>query len=482
MLLFQRINNLFNAAIGRNQALEQLIEAGDIERALSTYTSRAEMAEVAINEYNVESHNIMFREDKILKNAKGDRKGTLKRWKLPINYPEFINEVALVFLYGQPVKWRCTTSTETKNAFEAYLQLLKRTHFNSKLRECKRIAGAETQSAMLFRVFRDEQGKADCQIRVLARSKGDELYARWDIYENLTSVAWGYYAKDGESESSYHIEIYLPDVIYHCVRGKMGWDVKKEKNPIGKIPIILFEQNKEWKGVEPLIEREEYIGSRTADTNDYFSDPMLFVNVDVIKNMPEKDTENKTFFFKGDNSASNQAFYLTWDSAPESKQKEIEWLQKHILSKTFTPDIDFEKMKGLSNVSGKALKQMMLLADIKANKHKEKHDEYLTRTSSLCLAIIGNVLNVALKAECNKCVIEHNFSEPFGEDISEMLNNVIKAKDGDVLSQETAVELNPFVIDKDVEIQRLQKENEEAVQAQRDLFGSKQTSEDIYGN
>lgn len=53
----------------------------------------------------------------------------------------------------------------------------------------KRYAGAETQSAMLFRVFRNEDGQPDCQIRVLARSKGDELYSRFDQYENLVSIA-----------------------------------------------------------------------------------------------------------------------------------------------------------------------------------------------------------------------------------------------------------------------------------------------------
>lgn len=272
-------------------------------------------------------------------------------------------------------------------------------------------------------------------------------------------------------------------MIYRCKQTLTGWNVVEEENLIGKIPVILFQQDKEWTGVEPLIEREEYIGSRTADTNDYFSDPMLLMHEDIIKNMPEKGDENKTLRLKGNNidDVSKYAKYLTWDSAPESKQKEVEWLQKHILTKTFTPNIDFENMKGLSNVSGKALKQMMLLADIKAQKHKESHDDLLDRTSNLILAIIANVLDISLAAECEKAIIEHEFQEPFGEDIAEAISNIAKARDADALSEETSVELNPLVKDPKKELERIKKEKEDAAQKQRDLFGEEQNQDDIYG-
>lgn len=472
--------NYLNAVVGRNQEFEELIKAKDISRVKELFTTREALTAEAMKEYDPKQHEIMSRPDKILKNPKGERKGTLKRWKLPINYPQYINEIALVFIYGRPIKWT-NQSEGTDKAFSAFQDLIKRTRFDSKVRQCKRLAGAETQSAMLFRVFRNNENKPDCQIRVLAKSKGDEIYARWDMYENLVSFAWGYYVKDSSTETSYHFDIFTPDVIYRCKRVLTGWEVVEELNPIGKIPVILFQQDKEWKGVEPLIEREEYIGSRTADTNDYFADPMFIVDTDIIKNMPDKNDENKTLISKGKDDVSKAAHYLTWDSAPESKQKEIEWLQKHILTKTFTPNIDFESMKGLSNVSGKALKQMMLLADIKAQRHKEVHDELLDRTGNLVIAIIGNVLNIALRGECNNLVVGHEFQEPFGEDIKETIENIAKAKDAEMLSTEGAIELNPLVKDKEQELKRIEKENAEAAQRQRDIFGTSQNKDDVFG-
>ena len=480
MGFIQMFTNYLNAVVGRNQEFEELIKAKDISRVKELFTTREALTAEALKEYDTKQHDIMNRADKVIKNIKGERKGTLKRWKLPINYPQYINEIALVFIYGRPVKWT-NQSEGTDKAFNAFQELIKRTRFDSKIRQCKRLAGAETQSAMLFRVFRNNENKPDCQIRVLAKSKGDEIYARWDMYENLVSFAWGYFVKDSSTETSYHFDIFTPDVIYRCKRVITGWEVVEEPNPIGKIPVILFQQDKEWKGVEPLIEREEYIGSRTADTNDYFADPMFVVNADIIKNMPEKGDENKTLISKGNDDVSKAAHYLTWDSAPESKQKEIEWLQKHILTKTFTPNIDFESMKGLSNVSGKALKQMMLLADIKALRHKEVHDELLDRTGNLIIAIIGNVLNIALRSECNNLVVGHEFQEPFGEDIKETIENIAKAKDAEMLSTEGAVELNPLVKDKQQELKRIEKENAESAQRQRDIFGVNQNSDDVFG-
>ena len=480
MGFIQMFTNYLNAVVGRNQEFEELIKAKDISRVKELFTTREALTAEAMKEYDPKQHEIMSRPDKILKNPKGERKGTLKRWKLPINYPQYINEIALVFIYGRPIKWT-NQSEGTDKAFSAFQDLIKRTRFDSKVRQCKRLAGAETQSAMLFRVFRNNENKPDCQIRVLAKSKGDEIYARWDMYENLVSFAWGYYVKDSSTETSYHFDIFTADVIYRCKRVLTGWEVVEELNPIGKIPVILFQQDKEWKGVEPLIEREEYIGSRTADTNDYFADPMFIVDTDIIKNMPDKNDENKTLISKGKDDVSKAAHYLTWDSAPESKQKEIEWLQKHILTKTFTPNIDFESMKGLSNVSGKALKQMMLLADIKAQRHKEVHDELLDRTGNLVIAIIGNVLNIALRGECNNLVVGHEFQEPFGEDIKETIENIAKAKDAEMLSTEGAIELNPLVKDKEQELKRIEKENAKAAQRQRDIFGASQNKDDVFG-
>lgn len=470
MILFDLFRNYLNTLVGRNQEFEKLLAAKDISAVKEGMSNRMDMAIAALKEYDVASHEIMKREDKIITDKKGNFIRFEPVWKLPIPYQVYINEIALVFLYGRPVKW-IQQSDGTDEAFQKYQEVIEHTHFNSKLRQCKRIAGSETESAMLFRVFRNEKDEPDVQIRVLAKSKGDEIYTRWDQYENLISVAWGYYAKEAQDNIVYHFDIYTPAVIYRCTRKSLGWEVIQEVNFIGKIPIILFQQDKEWNGAEALIHREELIASRTADTNDYFADPIAIMASELIKNLPEKKEAAKLLITNDAEGVDKAAKYLTWDNAPQSKKDEVEWLQDQILNKTFTPKISLDTLKSLGNLSAKAMRTVMMLAEVKAAKHKEVHDELLDRTASLILAIVGNVLDVRLKSQCETLKIGHEFQEPFGDDIVESIENIIKSIDGGILSTESGVEMNPIVKDKKLEMERLKAEEEERAQKQQQIFG-----------
>ncbi|MCM1439006.1 MAG: phage portal protein [Roseburia sp.] len=470
MSFFNLIANYLNSVVGRKQEFDELLASRDISRIKDQMQTRGNRAIAAMREYDPKTHDVMFRPDKIITDKKGKQREKKAVWKLPIPYQQYINEIALVFLYGRPVKWS-QVSENTDAAFDRFLDVIKRTRFDSKIRQCKRLAGIETESAMLFRVFRDDDGKPDVQIRVLAKSKGDEIYCRWDQYENLISVAWGYKVREAEDKVVYHFDIYTPDVIYRCTQKSIGWEVIPETNFIGKIPIILFQQEKEWHGVEHLINREEYIISRTADTNDYFADPIAVYNADVIKNLPDKDTPNKSLFANGKDGIQNAMQYVTWDAMPQSKKDELEMLQTHILSKSFTPNITLDTLKQISQLSAKALRTVMMLADIKASKHKEVHDELLDRTASLIAAIIGNVLDVSLKSECDNLEVAHVFQEPFGDDVAEALSNITTAVDAGILSTESALERNPLVADVALEMQRLADEKAEAMKQQQSIFG-----------
>lgn len=454
----------FNRVAERAKDFEELIQKKDITAIKEQMTSRQDKIIDAMKDYDTFSHPINFRPDKQLTDAQKNRTTDAKTWKLPVPYPVYINEVSVVFLFGQPVKWT-QDSEGTDEAFSAFSDVLKRTRFNAKIRQCKRLAGSETESAMLFRAFKDRDGKPDVQIKVLARSLGDEIYTRWDEFGNIISIAWGHYVRENK-KSVYHFDIYMPDMIYHC-KQERNWEVDEEDNPIGKIPIILFQQDKEWAGIEPLMHRIEYIASHTADTNDYFADPIAVLNADVIKQMPSKSEDGKTLIVKGHDSSSTAASYLTWDSAPESKKMEMEWLEEHIHTFSFTPKISLESLKGIAQLSGKALRTSMLLADIKAAKHKESYDELLDRTANVVKAIVGNVMNVGLKTQSEELKVTHSYSEPFGEDIAAAIGNIVQAHDAGILSQQSSVSLNPLVSDPAKEMERISDEADAYAEAQR---------------
>jgi hypothetical protein len=49
------------------------------------------------------------------------------------------------------------------------------------------------------------------------------------------------------------------------------------------------------------------------------------------------------------------------------------------------------------------------------------------------------------------------------------------------MSEESGIEQNPLVKDKELEKKRLEKQKKDAAKEQRDLFGATQNKEDIFG-
>lgn len=443
-------------AVGYQQSFEELLEARNVSDALALMSCDNPQQLEALKQYNLEQHAIMQRMDKPIFDKEGNFKGWVKRWKLPLAYPKYINEMAVVFIYGRPVQW-VQSSQNTDAAYKAYSDFIRTSHFNARIRQAKRLAGAETKSALLFHCYQNSDGKADCLIKVLAKSLGDDLYYMKDQYGRLLYFARGYYLRERGNTTAYYVDIYTDEYTYRCKRANMGWEVEKEINYCGKKPVILFEQEAEWDGANHLIERQEYVKSRTADVNDYMADPALVATVDVVNSLPDKDTENKLYVL----GEKGELRYLTPDTASELKKQECDDNERHIFRETFTPNIDFETMSRLTNVSAKALKQMMVLADIKASMRKESHDEYLARTASLIIAILAKVLNIPLRAELEQLLVQHEYQEPFGEDIVEAISNAVKIKNAGGMSDETFIELNPLVRDKQREKERIAKEQRE---------------------
>lgn len=468
--IFESLFSKVKSALGYQQQFEEMVLAGNITGALSMMQNDLPKQLAALKEYQLHKHAIMERPDKATYDEDGNFTGWVKRWKLPLDYARYINEMAVVFIYGRPVQW-LQNSTGTDKAYQAFTDFIKHTHFNARIRQAKRLAGAETKSALLFHCYQNKEGKADCLIKVLAASLGDTLYYIKDPYDRLVYFARGYQIRERGSRSVQCVDIYTDDYIYHCKAGGIGWTVEREVNFCGKKPVILFEQEVEWTGANELIERQEYIKSRTADVNDYMADPALVATADVVQGLPDKDTENKLYVLaeKGD------LRYLTPDTASELKKQESEDNEKHIFRDTFTPNIDFDVMSKLTNVSAKALKQMMVLANIKADMRKETHDEMLGRIANLIKAILGRVTCIELAAQVESLLVEHQYQEPFGEDVAEAIANAVKVKNAGGMSEETFVELNPLVRDKEREKKRIQKEQEaeeakQAEQAQNSVF------------
>jgi len=462
MSIFQTISNSIKAAVGYQQSFDELLAANDVTRAVAMMTSHSEMAARHLREYEVSTHKVMERKDRAVLDKQGNFLRWSKRNKIPIPYQKFINEISLVFLYGRPVKWT-QLSEGTDYAYNYYKELMRDIRFDSSVREAKRAAGAEGISAILYHVFRDENtNKPRLLLNVLSKKNNDDIYTIKDQYKRLKAFAWGYYLTEQGNRTIHHIDIYTADKIYLCKRGGVGWDVTTYENPVGKIPVLLFEQEPEHSDVQPMIEKVENSESVEADVIDRFANPTMVATAEILNALPKQEEEAKLLILKNGGNVS----YLTWNEASESKKNQFERMDKHILSKSFTPNIDFDNMKSLGNLSAKAIRKVMLLAVIKAEKHKEKHDGYMSRHASLMIAIMGNVLDYVHKSEFDALNLGHEFQEPFGDDVSDMLADISKQFNDGALSRETYVELSYLVKDAQTEIKRIKQEQAENMEQQ----------------
>jgi hypothetical protein len=60
-----------------------------------------------------------------------------------------------------------------------------------------------------------------------------------------------------------------------------------------------------------------------------------------------------------------------------------------------------------------------------------------------------------------KAIHNHEFQEPFGEDVAAVIDNIVSAVDAGILSKEGAIEMNPLVKNTELEKNRLKSEEEE---------------------
>lgn len=528
----QLIGNEVKAAVGYQQSFEELLERNDVTRAISMLENRSATAAVNLASYNTDTHIIKQRPGRNIYNKKGEFLYTKELNTIAIPYQKFINEVALVFLYGRPVLWKNATKNpyqeererlaklrdtignyddpaasveeraeamkamqetkmnleqleqrideidaETAKSDAAYGKLMEELHqarFDAHLREAKRFAGAEGCSALLFHTYQQD-GEAKMLIRTLAKSKKDDIYTLFDQYDRLVAFAWGYNTRDTEGKPVRHYDIYTANTIYNCEQTSFGnWKSNTKPNPIGKIPVIVFIQEVEWEGAETMINRVEKAFSINADNIDDFGSPAI-VATGAITNSDDlaaQEDESRVFELRDGGDLK----YLELDNIGAARKDEITLLESQIMEKTFTPTITLEALRGLSNASGATLRTVMMLANIKADRRKDSHDGLLSRTSSLMKAIMGNVLDIKNETRYDGLVIEHEFQEPFGADVAQTFSDLIRQYGAGAISIRTVLEQSYLVPNAEKEMERMNQEREEADKRKRE-----QAIQDVFG-
>lgn len=468
----QKEEKLIISGTGLKQTLVGYLEANLIEEAKKMFVCRSDEAEKAINEYLPEKHEIMKRLDKVRVN-----KNPYETNKLPRAWQKVINETSVFFMFGNPVNFTLGNDAEESKKLSKYFLTFKDFmddhYFNERMREAKRIAGSETESAKLYSYYTDpDTNKIKVRITVLANSKDHKLYTLFNKYGDMVAFAYGYFTRTLENDTEEHFDVYTNDKIYECSKSSKGeaWKNVSKSNDIGKIPVIYYQQETEWNGAQQRIERDEWVDSKEADTSEYFGDPYLLITRDIAGNR-FADAEEVGKVVAVDGEKSRMEFIAPPDSSNIiANEKKI--LKNTIQQDTMSPDWTYESIMGLGTLSGEAMRRINLPGYVKRSVRSEVYNELIKREIHLVISILRNIIYVKdpdMRDGLERLRINFSYQDPFVGGIEDNSNEISTLMGCGAMSIRSGIEMNRNVSDKDAEEKRIWDEYERKLRIEQKL-------------
>lgn len=394
---------------------------------------------------------------------------TIITTKISLPFPRKIVRARTHFMFGGEMTVSSKQTGDGINAFkDAWDESLK---MQNVLKKLARTCMVETKAAVIFYpapTVIDGKDAVKLRAQVLNKASG-EFFPHFDDLGDMDAFTYRYNTLDLDGKKIEKAKIYTADKILVYTKQGASWVLDEkgnQQNLFGKIPVVYVEQDEpEWEQVATMIDNFENRLSRLADTNDYFSEPLLKLFGEV-KKMPGKDEVGRILEFpmyEDDSSGKKihgDAEYATWDHVPESVKLDLETSWDTIFAMSSTPDLSFNNIKGVGNVSGIAMKLMFMDAFMAREEKMEIFDPALRRCLSVVLAGMQNVTNVAFSGDASLAGIDVDFTGILPEDVADFIDTLLAASGNKpIMSQETATAKNPLNKDSDDEIDRIRNES-----------------------
>ena len=121
-------------------------------------------------------------------------------------------------------------------------------------------------------------------------------------------------------------------------------------------------------------------------------------------------------------------------------------LQGLIHSLTQTPDLSFDNVKGIGDISGIAMKFLFLDSTLKAMNKQEIFSEGFTRRINILKAIHSKIVNISEAKGFDNLEIGIEFNDVLPQNIQEIVDMLYTASGAKpIMSQKSAVNMNPLV-------------------------------------
>lgn len=409
----------------------------------------------------------------------GERAKVVKGVRIPINFAKKIVTTATAFEVGKPVT---LIPSEDNNLSKLLYQIWKVNRIDSKIQNLVTLKKAETQSAIQFYVIdlKPESilnkilvkigfgaQKKEIKSKVL-NNKDGVMTPYFDSKGDMTLFMWEYKAKDSVTGKELnHVEIWDAK-NYHYLNdasGKMAYVSNPLLHGFDRIPIVYLNQDEpEWFDVKEMIDRIEVSISKLGASNDYSAYPLLQI-FGEITSLPDKNDDGKILRFptKVDPETKQvihgKAEFLTAENSVESSKLELESLKAFIYSISHTPDLSFDNVKGLGNVSAVALKLLFLDAVIKATMNEGENRTMIERIVNIIISGIVNTTNTTLTKEAQSLYFDIIFNSIIPEDVQAATDIIKGLKEAGLMSTITAIKLIDMVDNPEEELNLIKAES-----------------------
>ena len=401
--------------------------------------------------------------------------------RIVTNFPKKEVRTSVAFLFGGQMT---ITGTDQNDGFQEFKRVWeRRLKMQSVLKSFARKVLSESKAALVFYPYISKglDGKliTELKVKTLSVPRNEntfsEFYPHFDDNDDMDAFIHRYQVNsNGMIRNS--CTIWTADKIITAIDEMGGWVIKEVPNLFGKIPVVYADVfQPEWDEVALLMDAREMRISRMVDTNDYYGDPML--KTFDVADLPTKDTVGKELSFTSKVHPETQqlyhgdAEYLTWNGSQPSVDKELEETKCELFSGTSTPDLSFDNLKGIGNLSGVARKFMLMDATIKASENMETFGPVVQRCVSVVLAGICNITNIKYRPQLVNNLIDVEFGSILPEDLAETLQTLSIANGGKPINaQRTVTAHSPLTEDLDEEM-KLMKEEEDTAAQRNNMVG-----------
>lgn len=419
-----------------------------------------------IKYYNLDSQNILnpkkYPEKRVLQVL--DNVGIndeLPRNRIPLTYARLITEKATAFSFAIPVKYLPKNDAD-RAGVDVINEVFEKNKINSKQIALSDSLYGSSICAEIWYIDNKadkvsyDNGKTSgypIKVKVLDALKGEKFYPIFDNRGDMIAFIREYSIRvEGADKLQERVEVLVNDAIYIYAKTDENTGYKlidSDTNLVGKILAIYGCQGtSDYETVKKVIDRLSALVSGVGDINDYNAAPILMIS-GLIKTLVQKGEKGGVLQL----TEGADAKLLESSNNFKGVEFEVATLRRAMQELSQTPSLAFEDLKGITNISGKALTIMLTDALLKATRKQSFWLEYLHRRLSVVKAILKQYHSLNID-DTNVTVQLTNFEI---KDFTDKVNDMVTLVGGkSLISRETGLRLLGLDIDVEEEIKKVE--------------------------